>query len=72
MKKIFKKLFNLNTGYFINQVPYDYEGKTYTGYIVCQRYVLFGIPGYDRVGFFVDKDDADRHMELWQSLDPVS
>lgn len=71
MKKIFKKIFNLNTGYFVNPVPYDWEGKTYTGYTVCQGYILFGIPGYSRVGFFVDKEDADGHMEIWQNLDPV-
>lgn len=69
MKRLFKKLFNFNTGLFINEVTYFHspDATYYTGYVVCQGFVLFGIPGYDRVGHFVDKEDAVEHMEAWSS-----
>lgn len=67
MKNIFKKLFNLNTGYFINEVSYFYEGRTYIGYVLCKGYVLFGIPGYDKIDCFVDKSDAYGHLEVYNA-----
>ena len=42
-----KKIFNLNTGYFIKELIYDYESKYYIGYMICKGYIIFGIPGYD-------------------------
>ena len=53
-----KKLFNLNTGYFLNPHTYYYKGEEEIGYILCRGYVMFGIPGYKRISVFTNKLDA--------------
>ena len=58
MKKLFRFIFNPNAGYFIYTHPYTYQGELCTGYVVCQRFVVFGIPGYDRLEYFFDKEMA--------------
>ena len=62
--KWFKTLFNTNTGYFIDKLVYYYEGEPYLGYILCQGYVLFVIPGYDRVGIYCDKESLLNSMKI--------
>lgn len=56
MKKLFKFLFNTNTGYFIQKVPFEYEGNIEFGYIVCRGYKVFGIFGYDRIAYCHDRE----------------
>ena len=58
IKSLFEKVFNTNTGYFIKEVSYFYKGVNAVGFILCKGYIMFGIPGYDRVGVFVDKAEA--------------
>lgn len=58
IKSLFKKVFNTNTGYFIQTHLYFYGGKPAVGYVLCKGYIMFGIPGYDRIGVFVDKAEA--------------
>lgn len=62
MKKFIKGLFNTNTGYFINTISYYYECKYYTGYILCKGFIIFGIPGYDRIEIFLNKNDAETSL----------
>jgi hypothetical protein len=66
--KILKKIFNANTGYFIKNHTYYYDGKPHVGYIVCRGYVMFGITGYDKVDIFVEKNEAD---EFINKLDKI-
>ena len=61
-----KKLFNSNTGYFLNTHVYDYQGKPQIGYVLCKGYIMFGIPGYDRLGVFIDKDEAETALNNLQ------
>ena len=60
-----KKLFNTNTGYFIKNQTYSYEGKVEIGYILCKGYIMFGIPGYDRLNVFVDKNEAEATLNTF-------
>jgi len=68
MRKIIKKLFNTNTGYFLESIPYYYEGEQYIGYVVRRGYIMFGIPGHTKVSIFLNKSDAESHVELWNNL----
>ena len=45
----FKKIFNLNSGYSIKELLYEYENLLYIGYIIYRRYIIFGIPIYEAV-----------------------
>jgi len=54
-----KKIFNTNTGYFIKRVPYQSEGRHYIGYVLCRGYIMFGIPGYDKIEVYTDKTEAE-------------
>lgn len=58
MKKLFKSLFNLNTGFFIKECLYTASGRPHVGYVLCKGFKLFGIRGYDRIDVFIDKSDA--------------
>lgn len=60
---ILKKLFNSNTGYFINTHHYRYNCKNEVGYIVCQGYRMFGIFGFDRLEVFTDKKEAENYLK---------
>lgn len=64
MKKFFKKIFNTNTGYYLIERVYEYNCKIYIGYVLCQGYIMFGIPGYKRLGIFVDKSEADEALKF--------
>jgi hypothetical protein len=59
---MFKKIFNFNTGYFINETLYWYNGKLEIGYVLCKGYILFGLFGYDRINVFVDKTEANNAL----------
>lgn len=63
MKNLFKKLFNTNTGYFIKSVFYYYNGENHIGYIICKGYIMFGIPGYDRIEILIDKTEAETKLK---------
>ena len=60
-----KKLFNSNTGYFINTLTYFYKGKVEIGYILCKGYIMFGITGYSRLNVFVDKSEAESALNTF-------
>ena len=55
-----KRLFNFNTGYFLKERIYHYDGKPCIGYILCKGYILFGLSGYDKIDVYVDKQDAEQ------------
>jgi len=59
--KIFLKfLFNSNTGYFLNEHGYYYEGRRYKGWVLCRGYRFLGIPGFERLEIFTDLDEAQK------------
>jgi len=62
MRRMLKKIFNTNKGHFIKEHIYDFGGKPFIGYILCREYVMFGIPGYDRLGVYIDKADAEKEL----------
>lgn len=66
MKKLIKKLFNLNTGYFLNTHPYYYKGEKEIGYSLCRGYIMFGIPGYKRINIFTNKLDAHSALNTFK------
>jgi hypothetical protein len=65
---MFNKIFNSNTGLKMESVGYTCEGRYYTGYVVRQGYLIFGIKGYKTLGTFLDELDAVKHMEIWIEL----
>jgi hypothetical protein len=40
-----------------------YEGKPHIGYVLVKNYRIFWIPGYDRVGVFIDKASMNEYLE---------
>lgn len=72
IKTVFEKAFNTNTGYFIDRVIYNYNQKTEVGYILCRSFTMFGIQGYDRLGIFVDEEEAVRSLGIYQSIYPAN
>jgi hypothetical protein len=60
-----KKLFNSNTGYFLNTQTYYYKGNFEIGYILCKGYKIFGIHGYRRLNVFVDKNEAEAALTMY-------
>ena len=58
IKKLFNKIFNTNTGYFIRSHVYKYNGTRQIGYILCKGYIMFGIPGYDRIEIYLTREEA--------------
>ena len=59
MNNLIKKLFNLNTGYFLNPHIYYYKGEQRVGYILCKGYSVLSIPGFERLSIFTDKLEAE-------------
>lgn len=53
-----KKLFNFNTGYFLKEHIYYYEGKPYVGYVLCRGYIMFGISGHTKIDTYTNKKEA--------------
>lgn len=66
VRKIFKNIFNSNTGYFIKEISYSYKGIHAVGYVLCKGYIMFGIPGYDRIGVYLDKQEALQRFDKIQ------
>jgi hypothetical protein len=62
------KLFNSNTGYFINCHSYWFNGMMQTGYVVCQGYKFLGINGFYRIGYFVHKTEAEEYLKTFAHL----
>ena len=68
-KSTLRKLFNTNTGYFLKSVLYFYNGNAEIGFILCKGFILFGISGYDRINYFVDKKDAEKELNFFKGLE---
>lgn len=51
-----EKIFNMNTGYFVNNIQYNFCDKKFIGYELCQGYIIFGIPGYSRIDACYNKE----------------
>ncbi len=64
MKNLFKRLFNTNTGYFLESCVYKYEGKYYIGYFLRKGYRLFGISGHDTIDSFLDMDSVNEYLNI--------
>ena len=64
MKKLFSKIFNSDTGSFIEEVVYFYEGKPLIGYVVYRGYIMFGLCGHDTLGVFLTRDEAEKFIEI--------
>lgn len=62
LKKILNFFFNPNTGYYLNPVPYEYKGESCMGYVLCKGYVILGIPGYERIDIFPDREEAEEAL----------
>jgi hypothetical protein len=57
MRKLFNYLFNEDLGCFVRPTFYEFEGKTYVGYVLCRGYRFFGIYGVERISHCYDIDD---------------
>lgn len=64
MKRLLKKIFNTNTGYFLKPVPYFYDGEWHMGYILCKGYIMFGLSGYDVISHYINKETAERELAI--------
>lgn len=63
IKEIWKTLFNTNTGYYLKEVYYLYEGKPHIGYVICKGFLFFGAFGYDNVAICVDMDEVNKTLK---------
>jgi hypothetical protein len=63
IKKFFKKIFNSNTGYFIESITYVYNDRIEIGYVLYRGYIMFGISGHTRINVYVNKIDAESDMK---------
>ena len=59
IKDTWKKLFNTNVGYYLKEIYYPFEGKTYVGYVICKGYLFLGFFGYDKVAYCYDMDEVN-------------
>jgi hypothetical protein len=57
-RKLYRKLFNPNTGSFIEKVIYPYKGKYKVGFALYREYVYFGIPGHALIGAYLTEEEA--------------
>ena len=62
--KFIKSGFDTNLGYTAIERSYMYEGKPHLGYVLVKNYVIFWIPGYDRISVFIDKKALEEYLEL--------
>lgn len=67
LKKLLESLFNSNTGYFIKEHLYCWEGELKIAFVLCRGYAILGIPGWDRVGVFLTKEEALESKKLLES-----
>ena len=67
LKKLSEFLLNTNTGYFIKEHLYYWEGTLKIGFVLCKGYSILGIPGWDRVGVFLTKEEALESKKLLES-----
>jgi len=58
----FKSGFNTDCGYSVHSRTYTYNGKPQLGYVLVKNYIMFWLPGYDRIEVFVDKADLDEYL----------
>ena len=63
LKTLLGKLFNTNTGYWIETRLYQYNGKVEIGYVIYKGFVMFGISGKDKVNVYVDLKEAKETLE---------
>lgn len=69
IKSFFKSGFRLCTGHSLATQLYYWEGKPQIGYIIRRHYVIFWIPGYDRIGAYATQKEAvDSAKELGITL----
>ena len=61
-----KKIFNLNTGYFVNNVTFDYEGKPTLGFELCRGYIMFGVYGYDKLIICSDIENLFLWLKIYK------
>lgn len=64
MIKFLKSGFNTNCGYSVLTRTYNYVGKPQIGYVLVKNYVMFWLPGYDRIEVFTDKESLDQYLEI--------
>ena len=62
--KFIKSGFNTNLGYTAIERFYMYNGKPSMGYVLVKNYVIFWIPGYDRISVFIDRESLEEYLEL--------
>jgi hypothetical protein len=58
ISNFFKSGFRSCTGHSLATHLYYYEGKPQIGFTIRKHYVMFWIPGYDRVGVYVTQQEA--------------
>lgn len=63
IKASLKVLFNPNTGYFLNEHGYYYEGRRYKGWVLCRGYRFLGINGFKWLDFFLELNDAQNALK---------
>lgn len=63
MLDFIKSGFSTSLGYTAIERSYMYEGKPHIGYVLVKNYRIFWIPGYDRVGVFIDKASMNEYLE---------
>lgn len=59
-----KSGFNTNCGYIVMPTTYSYLGVPQLGYVLAKNYTIFWIPGYDRIGVFLDMESLNQYLEL--------
>lgn len=64
IQTFFKKGFNTNTGYSVEErlYPSYTENKLHIGYVLIKNYTMIWIKGYDRIEVFINKEELDKFI----------
>ena len=62
--KFIKSGFSTDLGYSAIERFYMYNGKQHMGYVLVKNYVIFWIPGYDRISVFIDREALEGYLKL--------
>ena len=63
MKTILNFIYTGNTGYWLEPILYEHDGKKYIGYILYRGYRVLGIPGNTRIESYIDRKCAEEGIK---------
>jgi hypothetical protein len=68
IKSILARLTDTSVTYSLVPLPYEYNGSMCVGYLVYMNYFFLGLSCSKRVAICIDKEEAEKAVQLFQSL----